>query len=154
MTEQKYEQLVKDFFSGGEKGWTSQGKYYRNKKKMLAKQRTKAFLPDLYTKARAKHPELEVSASGWRQVQSPSQSSRWSAISSYSVDSQMNSRRHHPFSAQEEKQFFQKHITCHLSHAWLFPSPTPPLPLNCFQMMPIFLLRQRAFGYQYFPPAE
>lgn len=32
MTEQKYEELMKDLSSGGKKGWTSQGKYYSEQK--------------------------------------------------------------------------------------------------------------------------
>lgn len=138
------------FFSGGEKGWTSQGKYY-SKQKDADKGKDKGLPPwPSAHHGQSKHPELEVSASRWRQVQSPSPSSRWSAISSYSVDSQMNSSWHYPYIAQEEKQFYQKHITCHLSHAWLFPSPTPHLS-NVSKWWPYFSWGKEHLATSIFP---
>lgn len=124
VTEQKYQQLLKIFFSGGGgESWPFQGKYSSEWKGDADK---KGQRPSCLTFCRAKakehHPGLEVSVSGGGGAQSPSQTSK-TIICQFLLCRLSNASCSAHVWSPEEKLFCQKHITYHLSRGFSLHPP-------------------------------
>lgn len=102
MTEQKYEELMKDFFFQKPKKKTKKLALPRKifhcteRRCWQRKGQWTSSLTFCAAEAKEHHPGLEASVSGQRQAQCLSQSSRWSSVGSYSGGSQMQSTLHIP----------------------------------------------------------
>lgn len=137
VTEQKYQELLENFFSGVNKKlalprkifhWTERQNGDANKKGPRS-------FSGMFCGAKDKehHPGLEVSFSGGRKAQSPSCSSKMVICRSYSVGSQTPSALCTSLVPRKRSTSTRAH---HLPpEPWLFPSPTLPFPVTCFQMI-------------------
>lgn len=150
MTEQKYQELLENFFSGVNKKLALPRKifHWTERRNGDANKKGQRSFSGMFCGAKDKehHPGLEVSFSGGRKAQSPSCSSKMVICRSYSVGAQTPSALR--TSLVPRKRSTSTRSASLATWAMAFPFTHPSLPCHVFPNdMTIFLSRQRALGF-------